>query len=75
MCKQSFKDGDDEPARNSFDEYYMPLVEIKDFNTLVGNRPFFDQSIKNKQEVYEKFAKKSRKHDHTIGNLIDYLYH
>ena len=23
----SFKNGDDDPARNSFDEYYMPLVE------------------------------------------------
>ena len=30
----SFKNGDDEPASYSFDEYYMPLVEIKDFNVL-----------------------------------------
>ena len=26
----SFKNGNDNPARDSFDEYYMPLVEIKD---------------------------------------------
>ena len=30
----SFKNGDDDPKKNSFDEYYMPLIEIKDFNAL-----------------------------------------
>ena len=24
----------------------MPLVEIKDFNTLIDNKPLFDQSVK-----------------------------
>ena len=36
----SFKNGDDYPARNSFNEYYMVLVEIKDFNALVENQPY-----------------------------------
>ena len=26
----------------------------KDFNTLIGNKQFFDEQVKNKQEVYEK---------------------
>ena len=30
----SFKNSDDDPIRNSFDEYYMLLVKVKDFNTL-----------------------------------------
>ena len=50
----SFKNGDDDPNANSFDECYMPLVEIKDFNVLTDNKPFFDQPVKNKQEAYEK---------------------
>ena len=29
MFTVSFKNGDDDPTRKSFDEYYMPLVEIK----------------------------------------------
>ena len=41
----SFKNGNDDPARDSFDEYYMPLVEIKDFNALIDNTPFFDQPV------------------------------
>ena len=32
----------------------MPLVEIKDFNALIDNKPFSDQPVKNKQEADEK---------------------
>ena len=48
MFVLSFRDGNDDPTRNSFDKYYMPLVEIKDFNTLIDNKPFLDQPVKSK---------------------------
>ena len=32
----SFKNGNEDPARDSFDKYY-----IKDFNVLIDNKPFF----------------------------------
>ena len=48
-----FKNGNNYANRNSFKKYYMSLVEIKDFNALVDNKPFFDESLKNKQEAYE----------------------
>ena len=54
MFVVSFKNGDDDPARYSFDKYYMLLVEIKDFNALIDNKSFFEQPVKSKQEVYEK---------------------
>ena len=47
----SFKNGDDDPTRIYFDEYYMLLVEIKDFNALIDKNYFLK---KNKQEAYEK---------------------
>ena len=71
----SFKNGDDDPARYSFDEYYMPLVEIKDFNALINNKPFFDQPVKNKQEAYKKLIEMSGNDNYATGNLLDYLYH
>ena len=37
-----FKNGDNDPTRDPFDKYYMPLVEIRDFNVLIKNKPFFD---------------------------------
>ena len=33
----SFKNGNNDPARDSFNKYYMPLVGIKDFNALIDN--------------------------------------
>ena len=53
----------------------MPLVEIKDFNALIDNKPFFYQPVKSKQEAYEKHIEMSRNGDYTTGNLLDYLYH
>ena len=28
-------------------QYYLPTVEIKDYNVMIGGRNFFDQTIKN----------------------------
>ena len=40
----SFKNGNNDPTRYSFDKYCISLVEIKDFNALIDNKPFFDFS-------------------------------
>ena len=71
----SFKNGNDDPTTNSFDQYYIPLVEIIDFNVLIDNKPFFGQPVKNKQGAYEKLVEILRNDDYKIGNLLDYLYH
>ena len=47
----------------------MPLVEVKDFNALIDNKPILDQRLKNKQEPYEKLVKMSRNDDYTTGNI------
>ena len=54
MFVLSFKSGVDDPTRNCFDKYNMPLVEFTDFNVLIDNKPLFDQPVKNKEEAYEK---------------------
>ena len=71
----SFKNGNEDPTRGLFDEQYIPLVEIKYFNSLINNKPFFDQIVKNKQEAFEKPNKMPRKDDYPAGKLLDYLYH
>ena len=57
MFVLSFKNSDKDASRNLFDKYYVPLVETKDFSALICNKPFFFQSVKNKQEAYEKLWK------------------
>ena len=53
-----------------FDEYYMPLVEIKDFDALIENKPFSNQPTNRKQEVHEKLVQMSSNNDSTTGNLL-----
>ena len=60
--------------RDSFDMYYMPLVEKDGFNTLIDNKPFFNQPVKNQQEAYEKLIEMSRNDDYTTRNLTDFSY-
>ena len=70
-----WKNGNNGSMRDSFDKYYMPFVEIKDFNALIDNKLFFDQPVKSKQEAYEKLIEMSRNNDYTTGNLLDFSYH
>ena len=57
----SFKNGKSDRTRNYLDKYYMPLLEFKDFNVLIANISFFGQTVKSKQDAYEKLIKKSKK--------------
>ena len=63
MLVLSLKNGEYDRTKNYFDKCYMPLVEIKDFNALTDNKPFFDQPVKNKQKEYEKLIEMSRNVD------------
>ena len=51
----------DDPERNSFDNYYIPTREISQINILIDNKAFFDQPINSKQEPYENLIKALRK--------------
>ena len=55
----------------------MSWAQIKYFNALIDNKPFFDQPVKRKREVYVKLIGVSRNDDHTTGELLDYyqIYH
>ena len=52
----------------------MPLIEIKDFNVIINNKPCFGKTVKNKQYAYEKLVEMSRNNDYTTANLLGYSY-
>ena len=60
--------------RDSFSHYYVPNVEIKDFNVLIDGKSFFDLPVKNEEETYEKIIEMSNNNDYTTGNLLDFAY-
>ena len=69
----SFKNGENDPTRDSFEKYCMLLVEIQDFNAVIGNKPFFFyQPMKNKQEVHEQLVEMPRNDDYSTGNFLDF---
>ena len=60
-------------CRDSFSHYYVPNVEIKYFNVLIGEKSFFDLQVK-KEDAYEKIIDMSNNNDYTNGNLLDFVY-
>ena len=60
--------------RQSFSQFYLPRVMVKDFNVIIDKLAFFDLSIKTEEEAYEKIIDISRNNEYTTGNLLDYDY-
>ena len=60
--------------RDSFSDYYVSNVEIKDFNVLIDGKFFFDLPVKTEEEAYEKIMDMSNNNDYTASNLLDFGY-
>ena len=68
-----FENDDD---RTSDDQYYLPNVEIKDYNIMINGENVFDQPIKNNKVTYNNIRKiaAGQGDDYTTSCLIDYPY-
>ena len=64
----------DNNDRQSFSQFYLPNVMVKDYNVIIDKLAFFDLPIKIEEEAYEKIIDISRNHEYTTGNLLDYDY-
>ena len=60
--------------RQSFSQFYLPEIMVKDFNVIIDQLAFFDLPVKTEEEAYEKIIDISRNNEYTIGNLLDYDY-
>ena len=69
----AFEDDDNRTAHNS---YYLPTVEIKDYNIMINGENFFDQPIKNNKVTYDNIRKiaTGQGDSYTTGCLLDYSY-
>ena len=48
---------ENEDDRTSFSKYYVPKVEIKDFNVLTDGKPFFEIPLKIKKKLMKQLLK------------------
>ena len=67
----AYQNADD---RQSFSQFYLPNVMVKDYNVIIDKLAFFDLPIKTEEEAYEKIIHISRNNEYTTGNLLDYDY-
>ena len=47
----AYQNADD---RQSFSQFYLPKVLVKDLNVIIDKLAFFDLPIKSEEEAYEK---------------------
>ena len=69
----AFENDDNRTTHNT---YYLPNVEIKDYNIMINGENVFDQPIKNNKVTYENIRKiaTGQGDDYTTGCLLDYPY-
>ena len=67
----AYQNADD---RQSFSQFYLPNVIVKDYNVIIDKLAFFDLPMKTEEEAYEKIIDISRNNEYTTGNLLDYDY-
>ena len=67
----AYQNADD---RQSFSQFHLPNVMVKDYNFIIDKLAFFDLPIKTEEEAYEKIIDISRNNEYTTGNLLDYNY-
>ena len=67
---------ENEKDRTSPSNYYLPKVEIKDYNVMIDGKNLFDQPINSMTKTYENIRKTAtgQGDDYTTGCLLDYSY-
>ena len=67
----AYQNADD---RQSFSQFYIPNVMVKDYNVIIDKLAFFDLPIKTEEEAYEKVIDISGNNEYATSNLLDYDY-
>ena len=67
----AYQNADD---RQSYSQFYLPKVMVKDYNVITDKLAFFDLPMNSEEEAYEKIIDIIRNNEYTTGNLLDYDY-
>ena len=67
---------ENDTQRTSHSGYYLPNVEIKNYNVMINGKIFFDQPIKNNKVTYGNIRKiaTGQGDNYTTGCLLDHPY-
>ena len=67
---------DDQPTRDGRRKYYLPRIDLKQYNVIIDGRIFDDNPIESDNEKYRELKKVmiGKGEDYTTGSLLDYDY-
>ena len=67
---------ENDTQRTSAKGYYLPNVDIKDYNVMINGENVFNQPIKTNKVTYEHIRKiaTGQGDNYTAGCLLDYTY-
>ena len=68
--------GDNKIKKDSHRKYFLPRVDVTNYNVLIGGRNFYDPPINDQIKRYDEIRKiaTGKGDDHTTGCLLDYQY-
>ena len=68
--------GNNQVPVDSYKKYFLPRVEIKNYNIEIDGRSFYDQRINDSVRQYDEIRKVStgQGDDYTTGCLLDFAY-
>ena len=68
--------GDKKVERNSHRKYFLPRVDITDYNVLIDGRNFYDQPMNDQIKKFDEIREiaTGKGDDYTTGCLLDYQY-
>ena len=76
LAFENTENGDEKVERDSPRKYFLPRVDIINYNVLIDGRNFYDQPINDQIKKYDEIRKiAAGKGDNcTTGCLLDYQY-
>ena len=68
--------GDNKVDRDSHRKYFLPRVDITNYNVLIDGRNFYDQTISDQIKKYDEIRKTAtgKGDNYTTGCLLGYQY-
>ena len=72
----AFEHDNDNDLRATNKRYYIPNVELKNYNVMIDGKNFFDQPVRNNKVTCENIRKIAigQGDDYKTGCLLDYTY-
>ena len=76
LAFDSTNNGDNKDERDTHRKYFLPRVDITNYNVFIDGRNFYDQPINDQIKKYDEIRKiaTGKGDDYTTGCLLDYQY-